>query len=93
MQGRADVSGPSVEEATRLVLANQSIKKFVDPEDIGALALFLAGKHGRSISGQMLPIIGDSKAEQSARRTVCRKLDEPGRAGNIRHAKTSDFGT
>ena len=34
----------------------------VDPADIAALVLFLTGPHGRSISGQMLPIDGDSKA-------------------------------
>lgn len=64
MQGRADLSGRTVEEETAAALGNQSIRKFVDPADIGALAVFLAGKHGRSISGQMLPIDGDSKAAQ-----------------------------
>jgi hypothetical protein len=36
----------------------------VDPVDIAALVLFLTGPHGRSISGQLLPIDGDSKAAQ-----------------------------
>ena len=43
------------------LLANQSIKKFVDPQDIAELILFLAGPHGRSISGQSIPIDGDSR--------------------------------
>lgn len=37
-------------------MAGQSIKRFVDPRDIAALAVFLASDSGKSISGQMLPI-------------------------------------
>jgi NAD(P)-dependent dehydrogenase (short-subunit alcohol dehydrogenase family) len=36
----------------------------VDPADIAALALFLAGAHARTISGQSFPIDGDSKSSQ-----------------------------
>ncbi|MDB5825766.1 MAG: 3-oxoacyl-[acyl-carrier-protein] reductase [Herminiimonas sp.] len=61
-EGRAKISGHTVEEETNLALANQSVKKFIDPADIAALALFLAGPHARTISGQMFPIDGDSKA-------------------------------
>jgi len=61
-EGRAKVSGRTVEEETELALDNQSIKRFVDPADIAALVLFLTGPHGRSISGQIFPIDGDSKA-------------------------------
>ncbi len=61
-QGRAEVSGRSVEAEIELAMANQAVKKFVDPADIAALVLFLTGPHGRSISGQMFPIDGDSKA-------------------------------
>ena len=64
LRGRADLSGRTVEEETELALANQSIRRFADADDIAALAVFLAGPHGRSISGQMLPIDGDSKAAQ-----------------------------
>jgi NAD(P)-dependent dehydrogenase (short-subunit alcohol dehydrogenase family) len=38
----------------------QSLKRFLDPKDIAALALFLASDAGKSISGQMLPIDNDS---------------------------------
>lgn len=48
----------------REALANQSIQDFIDPNDIAALVLFLSGPHGRTISGQMLPIDGDSKSTQ-----------------------------
>ncbi|EIM96301.1 3-ketoacyl-(acyl-carrier-protein) reductase [Paraburkholderia hospita] len=61
-QGRASVSGRSVAEEEGAALANQSIKRFVDPADIAALTVFLASKAGRSISGQMIPIDGDSQS-------------------------------
>lgn len=58
-QGRAQVSGRSVEEEKRLGLASQSLKELVDPKDIAQLALFLASDAAKSISGQVLPIDGD----------------------------------
>ena len=63
-EGRARLSGRTVQEEAELALENQSIKKFVDPADIAALVMFLAGPHGRSISGQSIPIDGDSRAAQ-----------------------------
>lgn len=41
MQGRAAVSGRTVEEETEVALTNQAIGRFVDPADIAALAVFL----------------------------------------------------
>ncbi len=61
-EGRAKASGRTVDEEFELAMANQSVKKFVDPRDIAALAVFLAGRHARSISGQSFPIDGDSKS-------------------------------
>lgn len=63
-QGRAEQSGRTVEEEKELALANQSIKAFTEPADIGALAFFLAGPHARTISGQQISIDGDSKTAQ-----------------------------
>ena len=60
--GRAAVSGRSVEQEQASALANQSLKRFVDPADIAAMAVFLASPAGRSISGQMIPIDGDSQS-------------------------------
>jgi NAD(P)-dependent dehydrogenase (short-subunit alcohol dehydrogenase family) len=60
--GRASVSGRTAAEEETAALANQSLKRFVDPADIAALAVFLASDAGRSISGQMLPIDGDSQS-------------------------------
>lgn len=62
--GRAELSGRSTEEEKDLALANQAVKEFIDPADIGALAVFLAGPHARTISGQQFNIDGDSKAAQ-----------------------------
>ena len=62
LEGRAAASGRSVVEERAAVLANQSIKHMVAPQDIAALAVFLASDAGRSISGQILPIDGDSQS-------------------------------
>ncbi|MEJ2871456.1 SDR family oxidoreductase [Actinomycetospora sp. OC33-EN08] len=64
LAGRAEASGTDVETERAKALGNQSIAEFTDPADVGALAVFLAGPHGRFISGQVLPIDGDSKAAQ-----------------------------
>jgi NAD(P)-dependent dehydrogenase (short-subunit alcohol dehydrogenase family) len=61
-EGTVRASGKPIAEVTKEALANQSIKRFVHPQDIAALALFLASESGRSMSGQMLPIDGDSQA-------------------------------
>jgi NAD(P)-dependent dehydrogenase (short-subunit alcohol dehydrogenase family) len=60
--GRAAASGRSVAQEQAAALANQSIKRFVDPADIAALAVFLASDAARLISGQLLPIDGDSQS-------------------------------
>lgn len=39
----------------------QSLKRFVDPRDIAALAVFLASDAGKSISRQVLPIDNDAQ--------------------------------
>jgi NAD(P)-dependent dehydrogenase (short-subunit alcohol dehydrogenase family) len=64
LRRRAERSGRTLEQETELALDNQSIRRFTEAEDVAALAVFLAGPHGRSISGQMLPIDGDSKSAQ-----------------------------
>jgi NAD(P)-dependent dehydrogenase (short-subunit alcohol dehydrogenase family) len=59
LEGRAQASGQTVEQVTERAMANQSIKRLVDPRDIAALAVFLASDAGKAISGQMLPIDND----------------------------------
>jgi NAD(P)-dependent dehydrogenase (short-subunit alcohol dehydrogenase family) len=61
-EGRARISGRTAEQEADLAMANQSIKRFIDPADIAALVLFLAGPSARTISGQMFPIDGDARA-------------------------------
>jgi NAD(P)-dependent dehydrogenase (short-subunit alcohol dehydrogenase family) len=62
LQGRADANGTTFEEEKNNAMAIQSLKGFIDPKDIAALALFLASDSGKMISGQILPIDGDAKA-------------------------------
>jgi len=58
-EGRAKATGQSIEDVRRIEMANQSIKRLIDPRDIAALAVFLASDAAKSISGQVLPIDGD----------------------------------
>ncbi len=60
-EGRAALSGRTVDEEIDDALAIQSLKRLVDPRDVAALAVFLASDAARSISGQMLPIDNDSQ--------------------------------
>ncbi|HET7314694.1 SDR family oxidoreductase [Salinisphaera sp.] len=59
LEGRAEQAHETLEQATEDALAKQSLKHFVDPANIGALAVFLASDAAQSISGQILPIDGD----------------------------------
>ena len=58
-EGRAKATGKSLEEIKAIAMGNQSIKRLVDPDDIAALAVFLASDAAKSISGQTLPIDAD----------------------------------
>ncbi|WP_321814785.1 MULTISPECIES: SDR family oxidoreductase [unclassified Paraburkholderia] len=62
LAGRASANGRTVAQEEAAALANQSIKHFVNPAEIGALAVFLASDAGRSISGQLIPVDGDSQS-------------------------------
>ena len=58
-EARARIGGQTVDEIKTIALKNQSLKAFVDPRDVAALAVFLASDAAKSISGQILPIDGD----------------------------------
>jgi NAD(P)-dependent dehydrogenase (short-subunit alcohol dehydrogenase family) len=58
-QGRAQISGKSMDEVKADAFAAQSIKAMIDPKDIAQLAVFLASPAAKSISGQVLPIDND----------------------------------
>lgn len=62
LQARADASGRSIEDEIANALDGQAIKRFVDPQDIAALAVFLASDGAKSISGQTIPIDGEARA-------------------------------
>jgi NAD(P)-dependent dehydrogenase (short-subunit alcohol dehydrogenase family) len=64
LRGRAETAGTSVEDERTKAMANQAVSRFVQPSEIAALALFLAGPTSRSITGQTFPIDGGSKAAQ-----------------------------
>jgi NAD(P)-dependent dehydrogenase (short-subunit alcohol dehydrogenase family) len=59
LEGRAKLSGKTIEGEKQHALGLQSIKQFVDPRDIAALAVFLASGNAKMISGQLFPIDGD----------------------------------
>ena len=58
-QGRAQISGRSLDEVKADALAASSIKAMIDPKDIAQLAVFLASDAAKSISGQVIPIDND----------------------------------
>jgi NAD(P)-dependent dehydrogenase (short-subunit alcohol dehydrogenase family) len=58
-EGRAKVSGKTMEQIKKEAMSVQSLKRLVDPKDIAALAVFLASGAAKSISGQMMPIDND----------------------------------
>ncbi|MCB1255211.1 MAG: SDR family oxidoreductase [Austwickia sp.] len=60
--GRAESAGRPIDEVEAEALALQSLKYMVDPDDIGALAYFLASDAARSISGQTIGIDGGSRS-------------------------------
>lgn len=57
--GRAQISGRSLDDVRADAMAAQSIKAMVDPNDIAALAVFLASPAAKAISGQVIPIDND----------------------------------
>ena len=58
-QGRAQISGRSMDDVKADAMAAQSIKTMIDPADIAQLAVFLASDGAKSISGQVIPIDND----------------------------------
>lgn len=63
IEGRARAEGISVEEATARALAIQSTKRFVEPEEIGQVAVFLASENARSVNGQ---VIADAQSRSAS---------------------------
>ena len=53
--------GKTIEEIEKLYLSQVSLKKFVEPEDVANLALFLSSDLGRFISGQAIGLDGHTE--------------------------------
>ncbi len=53
---RAEQTGIAEDEVRRGYLEPTALKRFVDPEDIAAMAVFLASGEGRSITGETINI-------------------------------------
>ena len=64
MKAAADQIPLPPRSSTQQALANQAVQQFIDPEDVATLVLFLTGLHGGTISGQQVPLDGDSKSAQ-----------------------------
>jgi NAD(P)-dependent dehydrogenase (short-subunit alcohol dehydrogenase family) len=64
LQARAAATGRDLNDVLTDALGIQAIKRFADPQDIAELALFLAGEHATTISGQTFAIDGGAKAPQ-----------------------------
>jgi len=59
IRDRAEVEGISYEAMERQYLSNISLRRMVEPEDIAAMALFLASPGGSNISGQAISVCGN----------------------------------
>jgi NAD(P)-dependent dehydrogenase (short-subunit alcohol dehydrogenase family) len=64
LRARAAATGRDLDDVLRDALNIQAIKRFADPKDIAALAVFLAGEHATTITGQTFAIDGGAKAPQ-----------------------------
>jgi len=51
----------SHEEMIARLFGGVSIKRFVDPSDIAHQIVFLASPFGKTISGQQIPVCGDTR--------------------------------
>lgn len=56
---RAAASGVAYEEMEAQYLSNISLRRMVEPEDVAAMALFLASPGGANISGQAISVCGN----------------------------------
>jgi NAD(P)-dependent dehydrogenase (short-subunit alcohol dehydrogenase family) len=56
MAAKAKAANLTPEEVVQRGLAGTAIKKLVDPEDVSALAVFLASRSGHSINGQAIGV-------------------------------------
>jgi 3-hydroxybutyrate dehydrogenase len=64
IEDKAAAQGISVDEATKQLLGEkQPNKRFVKPETIGAIAVFLCGEHGEAMTGEVITADGGWTAQ------------------------------
>ncbi|RFC65966.1 SDR family oxidoreductase [Fulvimarina endophytica] len=56
---RAEAAGVSYEEMEARYLANTSLRRMVEPEDVASMALFLCSPAGANVSGQAISVCGN----------------------------------
>jgi NAD(P)-dependent dehydrogenase (short-subunit alcohol dehydrogenase family) len=56
IRGQAEVRGIPVEEARRAFVERAPLRRMIEPEDIAALAVFLASDLARNLSGQCIAV-------------------------------------
>ncbi|MBO0343940.1 SDR family oxidoreductase [Roseibium sp. CAU 1637] len=59
IRSRAEAEGVSYADMEQQYLANISLRRMVDPEDIASMALFLCSPAGANISGQAISVCGN----------------------------------
>jgi NAD(P)-dependent dehydrogenase (short-subunit alcohol dehydrogenase family) len=62
IEREAAVRGVPAEDVRRETLAGQSIARFVEPEEIAAMCLFLASEEARMVTGQAIAVDGHTEA-------------------------------
>ena len=60
IQNEASARKISEDEVRASYVSQCSLKTFIDPEDIAAMAVFLASPQGARISGQIISVDGDT---------------------------------
>ncbi len=64
IEDKAKKEGTTVEQAAANLLGEkQPNQRFIDPENIGAMVVFLSGKHGASMTGEIITMDGGWTAE------------------------------
>lgn len=59
---KAETRGEAVEDLTRKYESQASLGRFIDPQDIANMAVFLASNAARNISGQAMAVDGHTQA-------------------------------